>query len=100
MTCITILRRIIGPIGGAWIPYSAAQVAARRAAQIVAITVCTSVPVPAGAPLPPLPHVPTWQPVLLAPRVYVPFPVHQVPEPASALVLAVAVAGLAWRRWR
>ena len=105
MICFTYLRRVIGPIGGAWIPYTAAQVAARRALQIVAITVCISVPVPSGGALPPLPHLPPslphtpiWQPLETVPRVYTPIPVYQVPEPTSALVLAVALAALVWKR--
>lgn len=95
--CRTILRRVIGPVGGAWIPYTAAQVAARRAAQMVAVVACTTFPSPATAPAPCC-AVPAWQPPpLLVDRV-APLPVVDVPEPASALLLAVALVALWWVR--
>jgi hypothetical protein len=97
MTCITVWRRVIGPVGGAWIPFTAAQVAARRAAQMVAVTVCASLPSPAVAPMPaPAPDAWWRAPVDLIPaRAASPAPVAQsIPEPGSALVLGVAVAAL------
>jgi hypothetical protein len=100
MNCITILRRVIPPVGGAWIPYSAAQVAARRAAQTVAVVVCTTLPSPATAPAPcdcapdHFADVGKMVPPLLIPA---PLPVD-VPEPASALLLAVGLVALWWVR--
>jgi hypothetical protein len=95
--CVTILRRVIPPVGGAWIPHTAAQVAARRAAQMVAVVVCTTLPSPATAPAP-CDCAPAWQPPpLLVDRV-APLPVVDVPEPASALLLAVGLVALWWVR--
>jgi hypothetical protein len=102
--CYTILRRVIPPIGGAWIPYTAAQVAARRAAQVVAVVVCVSVPGTAQAPRecncapPPIPI----GPVMLIPRAdpmprLLPAPVP-VSEPGSLAVLAVGLLALGWVR--
>lgn len=102
-TCTTILRRVIPAIGGKWIPFTAAQVAARRAAQMVAIVVCTSIPIGGANSLPPLPNnppqaavslspfpqypnlerIPTWDKVSHHPY-HLPHPIpNNVPEPAS-----------------
>lgn len=67
--CATILRRVTGPIGGAWIPYTAAQVAARRAAQMVAVVVCAAAPGTALAPAPLPVAPPMWPAVDLVPLV-------------------------------
>ena len=102
--CFTTWRRVIGPIGGAWIPYTAAQVAARRAAQWVAVVVCVSLPGTAQAPRdcncapPPIQHgpallIPHAQP---SPRL-APVPVS-VSEPGALAVLAVALLALGWVR--
>lgn len=66
MSCKTIILRIVGPIGGKWIPYTAAQVAARRAAQMVVVTVCAAAPLPAAAPAPAAGHAPHRAPPALA----------------------------------
>jgi len=98
MTCRTLWRRVIPPVGGAWIPYSARQVAERRAAQMVAVVVCTTLPAPADAPAPCC-TVPTWQPPTLLVPLHAPHAaVVDVPEPASALLLAVALVALWWVR--
>lgn len=96
--CITVMRRVIPPIGGKWIPYTAAEVAARRAAQMVPVVVCCLVPVPAEAPPMPPPAITGPPLVLVPPRVGHRVgpgdnPIH-TPEPASALVLAVGLAAL------
>jgi hypothetical protein len=100
--CRTLWRRVIPPVGGAWIPYTAAQVAARRAAQMVAVVVCTTLPSPADAPAPCdcAPPPIAWQPPPLPVPIREPFipPVVDVSEPASALLLAVAVVALWWVR--
>jgi hypothetical protein len=99
MTCRTLWRRVIPATGGAWIPYTAAQVAARRAAQMVAVVVCTTVPSPADAPAPCDCTAPAWQPPpLLVPHAVPHAAVVDVPEPASALLLAVALLALWWVR--
>jgi hypothetical protein len=97
--CRTLWRRVIPATGGAWIPYSAAQVAARRAAQTVAVVVCTTLPSPATAPAPCC-AAPAWQPPPLLVPIREPFipPVVDVPEPASALLLVVALLALWWVR--
>ena len=103
MTCTTILRRITGPIGGAWTPYTAAQVAARRAAQMVAVVVCSSVPVSTTRPCNCAPPVVVIRipgdlvPVAAGPSTPI---ARDVPEPSSALVLGGAVAGLWFARRR
>jgi hypothetical protein len=98
VTCITVWRRVIGSVGGAWIPFTAAQVAARRAAQMVAVTVCASLPSPAIAPMPaPAPDAWWRAPAELAPAPWAasPHPARRsIPEPGSALVLGVAIAAL------
>lgn len=107
--CYTVLRRVIGPIGGAWIPYTAAQVAARRAAQMVAVVVCVAVPGTAQAPrdcncAPPPDHfadIGNMVPLLIPhahplPRL-APAPVP-VSEPGALAVLAVALLALGWVR--
>jgi hypothetical protein len=99
MNCRTIWRRVIPATGGAWIPYTAAQVAARRAAQMVAVVVCTTLPSPADAPAPCDCTAPAWQsPPLLVPLSVPHAAVVDVPEPASALLLAVALLALWWVR--
>lgn len=57
--CVDVVTRVIPAIGGRWIPYSAAEVAARRAAQMVRSKVCWAAPGlaaltvgPAQVPLP------------------------------------------------
>lgn len=103
--CVTILRRIIGPVGGAWIPYTAAEVARRRAAQMVAVVVCTTVSpreanVPAPAPCCAPPPVGPWTsltplPGGLVPLSVAPYPeVVATPEPSSLAVVAVALVAL------
>lgn len=97
---------------GRWIPYTASQVAARRAARAAMVLVCVTVPavggglallpdrpatrdLPSVARMPPapvirLPRAPIWRDTGL--------PVHpvDVPEPASVLVLVAPLVGL-WR---
>jgi hypothetical protein len=98
--CRTIWRRVIPATGGAWIPYTAAQVAARRAAQMVAVVVCTTLPSPVDAPAPCDCTAPAWQPPPLLVPIREPFipPVVDVSEPASALLLLVALLALWWVR--
>lgn len=99
--CIRVWRRVIPPVGGAWIPFTAAQVAARRAAQMVLVTVCTSLPpTPASPPLaPPWPAPEPWrEPLLLAPQSVAESGggsgAIATPEPATRLLLAVGIAFL------
>ena len=104
MNCITIWRRITGPIGGKWIPYPPAVVAARRAAQMVATVVCFTLPPAPGMPPKPVcdcPPVPAYAgpPLELvpAPVAFVPQPVPvDVPAPPAWALLAVALVGI-WR---
>lgn len=98
--CVTVLRRVIPPIGGKWIPYTAAQVAARRAAQMVACVVCTALPpTPAAAPspVPPAPLQEIVGPPLDLVPLRMPFaPVVDVPEPSSGVLLVVGLV-LLWK---
>lgn len=117
--CFAVWRRVIPATGGAWIPYTAAQVVARRAAQMVLVIVCTSVPVPPGPDRPRLPSVdhpppavwhpppgpvwylppPTpWHPPHGVPG-YAP-PAQNIPEPGTAVLFAVALLGLLAMRIR
>lgn len=108
-TCRTIWRRVAGPIGGAWIPYTAAQVTARRLAQMVAVVICTTVP---GPTQPPCPHCPPpeWaapQPIAFDPWRVTPLawpgadlPPTPIPEPGTAALLLVGIVALLVRRWR
>jgi len=101
VNCIAILRRVIGPIGGAWIPYTAAQVVARRAAQMVLVVVCTAVPLPPSfGPVPVPPAAVYWPRVELvhATPHLIPQPVHDVSAPGVLGVFGLAVAWLVWRR--
>ena len=96
--CVEIIRRVIPPVGGKWIPYTPAEVIARRAAQMAVCVVCTAVPVtPAITPAPvPVPPIAFGPPLLLVPRAdrdVASVPVS-TPEPASALVLAMGLAAL------
>ena len=98
--CVTVLRRVIPPIGGKWIPYTAAEVAARRAAQMVVCVVCTAIP-PAPAEAPPMPPPAiTGPPLVLVPGTTpgtVPGYVA-TPEPGSAAILLVGLALLGYKR--
>lgn len=96
--CAALWRRVIPPTGGRWIAYTAAQVAARRAAQMVLVTTCAVVPTPAAAPAPP--PVWTWEPMLLAPRAWMP-PGEAVatPEPGAWALLLAALVLLGVARW-
>ena len=98
--CVTVLRRVIPPIGGKWIPYTAAQVAARRAAQMVVCVVCTAIP-PAPAEAPPMPPPAiTGPPLVLVPGTTpgtVPGYVA-TPEPGSAAILLASLALLGYKR--
>ena len=100
--CITVLRRVVPPTGGRWIPYPHAEVLARRAAQMVACVVCVAVPVPSFTPAPEPPAPFAQGPALELVPVMMPrlgdTPAVSVPEPGSAAVLAVGLAAL-WR-WR
>ncbi len=104
--CVEMIRRVIPPVGGKWIPYSPAEVIARRAAQMVVCVVCTAVPVTPAltpAPVPPLPPIAYAPPLLLVPRADRGALLEPVstPEPASVALLGVAVLGLvAVRSWR
>lgn len=93
MRCATLWRRVVPAIGGRWIAYSAAQVAARRAAQMVLVTTCTVVPVPAHGPVP-WPELPPWQPVALVPMPLVDMPAVVTSEPAGWAIMAVALLAL------
>lgn len=89
--CATLWRRVVPPVGGRWIAYSAAQVAARRAAQMVLVVTCNAVPTPAATPAPERPW--TWEPVLLAPRAWLPAgDAVATPEPSAWALLLVALA--------
>jgi hypothetical protein len=100
--CVTVLRRVIPPVSpdGPWIPYSAAQVAARRAAQMVACVVCIALPpTPAAAPSP-VPPVPSQEivgpPLDLVPRITpgtLP-PYVTTPEPATGLMFGAGLVAL------
>ena len=98
--CVTVLRRVIPPIGGKWIPYTAAEVAARRAAQMVVCVVCTAIP-PAPAEAPPMPPPAiTGPPLVLVPGTTpgtVPGYVA-TPEPGSAAILLAGLALLGYKR--
>jgi len=109
--CVVRWVRRVPAVGGRWIPYPAHVVAARRAAQMVAVVVCTAGPVgadgPAGLPARPMPPAPPAVaverlpdlaglgpllpppagPVLRMPQAPVP-----VAEPASAALLAAGLA--------
>ena len=92
--CVTVWRRVVPPVGTRWIPYSAAEVAARPAAQMVACVVCVAIP-PAPAEAPPMPPIEiTGPPLVLVPRRGDDPRFVSTPEPASALVLAVGLAAL------
>ena len=93
--CSRVWRRVVPPVGTRWIPYTAAQVTARRAAQMVAVCVCVTVPGGVGEPPRPVP-VPPPSGLELVPLVPALPGVTSVPEPGSAGVL---VAGL-WVLWR
>lgn len=106
MICTTIIKRITGPTGGAWIPFTAAEVAARRAAQMVVIVTCVSA-APWSAHAPPLPvdpaslAPPLWPVVELVPLAAAPAPAVVVMSgPGSAAVMSVGLAALAVMRRR
>lgn len=100
--CFIVLRRVIGPIGGAWKAYPHQVVLARRAAQMVAVVVCVAVPGTAQAPRdcncapPPIPHGPALLIPHPLPRL-APVPVP-VSEPGALAVLAVGLLALGWVR--
>jgi hypothetical protein len=107
MICETIIRRVIPPTGGAWIPYTAAEVAARRAAQMVVVMTCVSA-APWSAHAPPLPvdpaslAPPLWPVVELLPQAAA-SPAHDVvvmSAPCSAAVMAVGLAAMVLMRRR
>lgn len=92
--CRTLWRRVVPPTGGRWIPYSPAQVAARRAAQMVLVTTCTTVPTPAATPGLPAPWA--WEPLLLVPRPWAAAgDAVATPEPGGWAVLLAALV-LLW----
>ena len=116
--CRVVLRRVTGPIGGAFTPFSHAEVLRRRRDQLRAIVVCvplaSAVPLPAHAPAPPCdclgqpapadfvhaPYAPyAFGGLLLPPPAWVaPAPAVAIPAPGGAAIMAVALAALAvWR---
>lgn len=98
--CTTIIRRIVGPIGGLFTPYTAAEVLARRAAQMVVIMTCVSAtPWSAQAPGMPVALPPVWPAVELVPAVALsPLDPVQVSAPGSLGVLGVGLVLLWWVR--
>lgn len=123
LKCASRWLRVVWPHSatGPRIPYTAAQVAARRKAQMVLVTTCTMVgggggivgiqhlpPAWLGLP-PPAPRITSYEP---APPVWVyqppaptwratGEPVHAVPEPPTWPLLAIGIVGLvAVRNWR
>jgi len=111
--CVTVAVRKIPPIGGKWIPFSAAEVIARRAKQMVVIVICTTT-VPAPASNSPLEcdclpaQDSIYSPVLLTPypQPFLPeriphlrvAPPVQTPEPSSLWIFLLAAAGLITKR--
>jgi hypothetical protein len=97
--CTSTLRRIVGPIGGAWIPYTAAQVAARRAAQTVVIMTCVSAAPPsAHAPGMPVALPPVWPSIELVPAAVPHVVPVDVSEPGGLALLGVGLVALWWVR--
>ncbi len=111
MICRTLLRYIAPPASwsrtGRWVAYTAAQVAARRQARMVAVVVCTvavgGVGYQAAQHAPAawlgipehhdhMPPAPTWRATGE--------PVHAVPvpEPGTAVLLLGALGALVWKR--
>jgi hypothetical protein len=102
MICETIIKRIIPAVSadGPWIPYTAAEVIARRAAQTVVIMTCVSAtPWSAQAPEMPVALPPIYAPVELVPAVALsPLDPVQVSAPGSLGVLGVGLVLLWWVR--